>query len=277
MNFESTLTIANKVSFHYDHHHCHHHHHHHHHHHYQRHHYDGLQPQYAIINNDTNLKTIEVSITHTNQNFSAIGLLNSFHAFTVPGDVRDDAEVIDGHRRDEDFDDFKGVIDTGVGYTFLRPNPQATAFNFGFYDSFEDILRRIKDALTSPVVYSTHDEDSDEIVYHMKRDPVKMNKTSTVKVIDGHKVEINDTQYNNKNSHFRVRVINIRPLDDDVKVGEANDTVKTVTSGPDTIKNRSNVTTPGSEEESDERREPLEKKPQDNEIRGNIDSNEVKL
>ncbi|KAL9928168.1 virus-induced RNA 1 [Glossina fuscipes fuscipes] len=200
--------------------------------------------------------------------------LNFALASPVPGDVRDDAEVIDGHRRDEDFDDFKGVIDTGVGYTFLRPNPQATAFNFGFYDSFEDILRRIKDALTSPVVYSTHDEDSDEIVYHMKRDPVKMNKTSTVKVIDGHKVEINDTQYNNKNSHFRVRVINIRPLDDDVKVGEANDTVKTVTSGPDTIKNSSNVTTPGSEEESDERREPLEKKPQDNEIRGNIDSNE---
>lgn len=64
MNFESTLTIANKVSFHYDHHHCHHHHHHHHY--YQCHHYDGLQPQYAIINNDTNLKTIEVSITHIN-------------------------------------------------------------------------------------------------------------------------------------------------------------------------------------------------------------------
>uniref|UniRef100_A0A1A9UH56 Uncharacterized protein n=1 Tax=Glossina austeni TaxID=7395 RepID=A0A1A9UH56_GLOAU len=141
MNFESTLTIANKVSFHYDHHHCHHHHHHY----YQSHHYDGLQPQYAIINNDTNLKTIEVSITHINRSASLSPvdrvvdweITLSGDIEKLPGDVRDDAEVIEGHRRDEDFDDFKGVIDTGVGYTFLRPNPQATAFNFGFYDSFE--------------------------------------------------------------------------------------------------------------------------------------------
>lgn len=204
--------------------------------------------------------------------------MNIALASPVPGDKRNDAEVINGHRPDDDFDDFKGVIDTGAGYPFLRPNPQAFSFNFGFYDTFEDILRRIKETLSAPGLYPNSDESSDEIVHHFKIDPSKINRTSTVKVVDGHKVEINDSQYNNNNSLFRVRVINIRPIDDDdEKVGETNGNVNTVTSGPDTIKNRSNVTSRGSEEESNERREPLEKKTADNEIHGNIDSNEVKL
>lgn len=61
----------------------------------------------------------------------------------------DDAEVIDVPRRhsnddsdessvgEPDFKDFRGVIDTGVGYPFLQPHPLPFSFNLGFFDAFE--------------------------------------------------------------------------------------------------------------------------------------------
>uniref|UniRef100_A0A1B0GGM5 Uncharacterized protein n=1 Tax=Glossina pallidipes TaxID=7398 RepID=A0A1B0GGM5_GLOPL len=116
MNFESTLTIANKVSFHYDHRHCHHHHHHHHHY-YQRHHYDGLQPQYAIINNDTNLKTIEVSITHINPRVSQNCVLPEEITHNATVDVN--FKIYDSVRRQ--------MPDNEVGKTTKFPVPTANS------------------------------------------------------------------------------------------------------------------------------------------------------
>lgn len=91
------------------------------------------------------------------------------------------------------------------------------------------------------------------------------------KVVDGHKVEVNETVYGDANSVFKVRVVNIRPLEDGETVEETETKdIKPVTQGP-------NAKNPNAESnESDEKREPLEKKPLDNEIRGNIDEPEVK-
>lgn len=85
-------------------------------------------------------------------------------------------------------------------------------------------------------------------------------------MVDGHKVEVNETVYGDANSVFKVRVVNIRPLEDGETVEETETKdIKPVTQGPNAESN-----------ESDEKREPLEKKPLDNEIRGNIDEPEVK-
>lgn len=52
---------------------------------------------------------------------------------------QDDAEVIRVPQRrpvqDPDFTDFKGVIDTGSTYPFLREEP--SSFNLGIFDSFD--------------------------------------------------------------------------------------------------------------------------------------------
>lgn len=216
----------------------------------------------------------------------------------------DDAEIIDVPRKpaargDDEFHDFKGVIDTGSGYPFLIPEPHPFSLSLGFFDTFEDIFRRLHSRLWPLELPgaggdSSEDNSSGEATSLFNVDPKKANTTSTVKIVDGHKIEINDTVYGDKNSVFKVRVVNIRPLDSGEEAGEgatqqpAVTSVPHTTSVPDTSAPVTNVPlssvpvtsgpkSPNENEASDERREPLEeKKPEENEIKANIDDPEVK-
>ncbi|XP_004521668.1 uncharacterized protein LOC101453679 [Ceratitis capitata] len=202
--------------------------------------------------------------------------------FGLPaGSPSDDAEVIDVPRRqganrrgydedsdegsagETDFRDFKGVIDTGVGYPFLQPHPLPFSFNLGFFDAFEDIFQRLRNQLWSQAL-----PDGETI---SSLDPSKGNTTSTVKVVDGHKIEVNETVYGDGDNLFKVRLVNIRPIGSDEDVAE---TPEANANGPNPV---TSAPTKGAEEsESDERREPLEKNSYENEIKRNIDEPEVK-
>ncbi|XP_037708588.1 uncharacterized protein LOC119546402 isoform X3 [Drosophila subpulchrella] len=211
--------------------------------------------------------------------------------FTLPArnDPQDDAEVIKVPSRpqpESDFHNFRGVIDTGSGYPFLQPNP--SSFNLGFFDSFDDLFRRLRTRLW-PVVGSESGEDgatlkgdsddsSDDsgsgfsfgLRPLIPLDPKNANTTSTVKIVDGHKVEINETVYGDSNSVFKVRLVNVRPLESGEEVaqgvhtsgGDFKPAVSPSTSAPST-----KVGEFDDEEDEDDRREPLEKQPQDNEVR----------
>lgn len=94
-------------------------------------------------------------------------------------------------------------------------------------------------------------------------------------VVDGHKVEINETTYGGENSLFKVRLVNVRPLEsgEEVVEGITNNQgeFKPVSSpSTDSPPKRSEL------DESDEqgRREQIEKLPQDNEVR---DIDELKV
>ncbi|KAH8260831.1 hypothetical protein KR038_004966, partial [Drosophila bunnanda] len=203
---------------------------------------------------------------------------------------QDDAEVINVPSRpqtESDFHNFRGVIDTGSGYPFLQPNP--SGFNLGFFDSFDDLLRRLRTRLL-PVIGTDSTEDgaaddsSDSSVglgsgfsLGLPLTPLSSkdgNTTSTVKVVDGHKVEINETVFGNTNSVFKVRLVNVRPLDSGEEVAEG---VHTSGGGFQPAKGPATSAPPPAksagqgefddEVEEDGRREPLEKQPKDNEVR----------
>lgn len=93
-------------------------------------------------------------------------------------------------------------------------------------------------------------------------------------VVDGHKVEINETVFGNTNSVFKVRVVNVRPLDSGEEVAEGVHTNgggfqpanSPATSAPPPAKSAGQGEF-DDEVEEDGRREPLEKQPKDNEVR----------
>ncbi|XP_026834642.1 uncharacterized protein LOC6543049 isoform X1 [Drosophila erecta] len=205
--------------------------------------------------------------------------------FTLPArnDPQDDTEV-DKVQPESDFNNFSGVIDTGSGYPFLQPHP--SSLNVGFFDSFDDIFRRLRARLW-PVIASDSGEDgaartgafddsSDGSIAGSlfglppinPLDSQKANTTSTIKVVDGHKVEINETVYGDSNSVFKVRLVNVRPLESGEEVaqgvhtsgGDFQPAVNPSTSAP------SKKFEEFDEEDDDDRREPLEKQPQENEV-----------
>lgn len=138
-------------------------------------------------------------------------------ALSLPaGNPNDDAELINTSNISENssqddvetnFKNFQGVVDTGVGdpyytYTF---NP------YSFFDYFQDTLRRLRDGIERKI-WAQAEADKDLLPL----DATKPNSTSVVEVIDGHKIEINETVYSNNNDGnavFKVRIIQIRPLD----------------------------------------------------------------
>nr|XP_017012110.1 uncharacterized protein LOC108067549 isoform X1 [Drosophila takahashii] len=210
---------------------------------------------------------------------------------TLPArnDPQDDAEVIKVPSRpqpESDFHNFRGVIDTGSGYPFLQPNP--SSFNVGFFDSFDDLFRRLRTRLW-PVVGSESGEDgasrtgdsddsSDDngsgfpfgVRPLIPLDSKKANTTSTVKIVDGHKVEINETVYGDSNSVFKVRLVNVRPLESGEEVAQGVHTSGgdfQPAAAPSTSAPSTKVGEFDDEEDEDDRREPLEKQPQDNEVR----------
>ncbi|KAH8338701.1 hypothetical protein KR074_007724, partial [Drosophila pseudoananassae] len=217
-----------------------------------------------------------------------------FRFLSARNNPQDDAEVIDVPSRpqsDPNFHNFRGVVDTGSGYPFLQSNP--SSFNEGFFNSFDDLFRRLRTRLW-PVIGSDSGEDgaaagtddsSDDSgsgfafglrpLIPIPRIPLSTengNTTSTVKVVDGHKVEINETTYGDTNSIFKLRVVNVRPLDSGEEVAEGVHSdggkfLPAAAAGPSTT---SGPPTKGGEfdDEVDEgRREPLEKQPRENEVR----------
>ncbi|KAH8391542.1 hypothetical protein KR200_009437, partial [Drosophila serrata] len=210
--------------------------------------------------------------------------------FPAGSNPQDDAEVINVPSRpqtESDFHNFRGVIDTGSGYPFLQPNP--SGFNLGFFDSFDDLFRRLRTRLWPVIGTDSADDgaadDSDESSVGLGSgfslglpltplNPKDGNTTSTVKVVDGHKVEINETVFGNTNSVFKVRVVNVRPLDSGEEVAEG---VHTNGGGFQPAKGPATSAPPPAksagqgefddEVEEDGRREPLEKQPKDNEVR----------
>ncbi|KAM8717322.1 hypothetical protein ACLKA7_004082 [Drosophila subpalustris] len=214
--------------------------------------------------------------------------LASSGVLTLPArnSPQDDAEVISVPQRrpvsaatDTDFDDFKGVIDTGAGYPFLQPNP--SAFNLGFFDSFDDIFRRLRTRLWPVTVGSDESEagsgdSASETGFPLgfglraltPLDTKNGNTTSTVKVVDGHRLEINETVYGDSNNVFKVRLVNVRPLESGEEVIEGvinnNGEIKPESS-PSTSAPPKRSELDDSDEE--DRREPLEKQPRDNEVR----------
>ncbi|XP_062121501.1 uncharacterized protein LOC133835533 [Drosophila sulfurigaster albostrigata] len=202
--------------------------------------------------------------------------------FTLPArsSPQDDAEVIP----DTDFRDFKGVIDTGADATpFLQPSPSAV----NFLNSFDDIFRRLRTRLWPVTLDSEESGSGDDgfaagfpLRFGLSNlnpvDPKNGNTTSTVKVVDGHRLEINETVYGDENSHFKVRLVNVRPLEsgEEVVEGITHDngdfkpanSASPVTSAPP---KRSEL-----DESDEDRREPLEKQTRDNEVR-DIDEPQV--
>ncbi|KAH8319021.1 hypothetical protein KR067_004091, partial [Drosophila pandora] len=206
---------------------------------------------------------------------------------------QDDAEVIDVPSRpqpDPNFHNFRGVIDTGSGYPFLQSSP--SSFNEGFFNSFDDLFRRLRTRLW-PAIGSDSGEDgaaagpdsSDDSgsgfafglrpLIPIPKIPLSTengNTTSTVKVVDGHKVEINETVYGDTNSIFKLRVVNVRPLDSGEEVAEGvhSDGGKFLpapASGPSTTSGPPTRNGEFDDEVEEGRREPLEKQPRDNEVR----------
>ncbi|XP_037958805.1 uncharacterized protein LOC119688194 [Teleopsis dalmanni] len=203
--------------------------------------------------------------------------------------LTDDAEVIDVPKSqqgvDPDFKNFRGVVDTGVGYPFFQPNPNPFSLNFGFFDSFDDIFRRLRTRLWPATLSGGIDDSSEEGGNPFNIDPKNGNTTSEVKIVDGHRVEVNETRYGDKNSVFKVRIVNIRPLESGEDVTNTNTNTntdvntETRTNGqsPVTTAPKTNKVNDDDDDESDERREPLAKKPNENEIpKGNLDDPEVK-
>lgn len=154
-------------------------------------------------------------------------------------DASDDAEYIVvplSHHRPtfynrypSSFEGFDGVVDTGDFAPIpARPVyfPSYNPFSWHLSGYLDDLLKRVRDrfagswnpfyggefAPSGPGVWPVEiPDDSSE--------DGATNSTSTVKVIDGHKVVINDTYYTKKTefgtSIFKVRVIDVKPTDGD--------------------------------------------------------------
>lgn len=153
-------------------------------------------------------------------------------------DASDDAEYIVvplSHHRPtyynrypSSFEGFDGVVDTGdFAPVPARPVyfPSYNPFSWHLSGYLDDLLKRVRDRFSgswNPFYGGDYLPSGPgffpvEIPDDSSEDGVT-NTTSTVKVIDGHKVVINDTYYTKKTefgtSIFKVRVIDVKPTDD---------------------------------------------------------------
>lgn len=118
-------------------------------------------------------------------------------------DPNDDAEIVDVVNSETNADqDYQ---------SFLVPIPP-----YSFFETIEEYFRSLRQKLLTRFI---------DIGDALDLDPSKGNSTSTIEVINGHKIEINNTVYADKSENgdevFKVRVVQIRPLD----VEEANDSI----------------------------------------------------
>lgn len=131
------------------------------------------------------------------------------------------------NRYPSSFDSFDGIVDTD---DFPHPGqspvffPSVNPFTWQFSSYLDDLVKRLRDRFSGswnpfyggsdfshsgPGVWPIEipDDDSSE--------DTQTNSTSTVKIIDGHKVIINDTYYTKKTEYgtsvYKVRVIDVKP------------------------------------------------------------------
>uniref|UniRef100_A0A7G3AX83 Putative salivary secreted mucin 3 n=1 Tax=Lutzomyia longipalpis TaxID=7200 RepID=A0A7G3AX83_LUTLO len=138
----------------------------------------------------------------------------------------DDAEVVvvplekqyppqkGGDGAEPDFGNFDGVIEEDIPggfFTIFRP----FSFDFGsFFSNFEETLRQFREQVANSWGNGSSfgGADGDE------SDEPKGNTTSTVQIIDGHKVIVNETTYVKKSdfgtSIIKHRTVDVQPLDD---------------------------------------------------------------
>lgn len=203
----------------------------------------------------------------------------------ISSDPSDDAEFIVvplEHQRPSyvnrypsSFEGFDGVLDTddfphagGQGGPVFFPSINPFSWQFSSY--LDDLIKRVRDRFagswnpflgggdfvpSGPGLFPIDIPDVDD-----SEEGAQTNSTSTVKVIDGHKVIINDTYYTKKTdfgtSVFKVRVIDVKPVD-----GDEGDADKPVDTG-----NRSGT---DADEEGDGKKEPTTEapsKPRDTEL-----------
>ncbi|GAB0100162.1 hypothetical protein DMENIID0001_161570 [Sergentomyia squamirostris] len=159
-----------------------------------------------------------------------ISSLTVFYVAALPAryDPDDDAEVVvvplERQKPKEDVDpnfgdNFDGVIEgeiPGGFFTIFRP----LSFDFGsFFSGFEDTLRRWREQVANSWANRPDfdEEDVDDL-------DSKGNTTSTVQIIDGHKVIVNETTYVRKTdfgtSVFKHRTVDVQPLDEEGKDAE---------------------------------------------------------
>ncbi|XP_055539106.1 uncharacterized protein LOC129726439 [Wyeomyia smithii] len=134
------------------------------------------------------------------------------------------------NRYPSSFDAFDGVLDTddfphqGQSPIFF---PSINPFTWQFSSYLDDLMRRFRDRFAgswNPFYGGSDFAPSGPGLWPIdipddSSEGGKTNTTSTVKVIDGHKVIINDTYYTKKTdfgtSIFKVRVVDVKPLDEE--------------------------------------------------------------
>ncbi|KAL5279326.1 hypothetical protein ACFFRR_003733 [Megaselia abdita] len=135
--------------------------------------------------------------------------------------LNDDAEIVivpKGQQgvaaKTEDSDE---AFFKNTGFPFTPTS--SFGFNIGFSDSFSDIFRRFHSRFNPFGATDSKEEGDDALAFPAFGLPIPEggNTTHTVQVVDGHKVEINNTVYEKKgdfgSSVFKVRIINVRPLE----------------------------------------------------------------
>uniref|UniRef100_A0A1Q3EV23 Putative salivary secreted mucin 3 n=1 Tax=Culex tarsalis TaxID=7177 RepID=A0A1Q3EV23_CULTA len=148
------------------------------------------------------------------------------------------------NRYPSSFEGFDGVLDTedfphpgGQSPVFF---PSINPFTWQFSSYLDDIIKRVRDRFAGswnpfygggdfiPSGPGLFPIDIPDVESGADGEAGQTNSTSTVKVIDGHKVIINDTYYTKKTdfgtSVFKVRVIDVQPAD-----GEESDEKSTTT------------------------------------------------
>lgn len=209
----------------------------------------------------------------------------------ISSDPSDDAEFIVvplEHQRPSyvnrypsSFEGFDGVLDTddfphagGQGGPVFFPSINPFSWQFSSY--LDDLIKRVRDRFagswnpflgggdfvpSGPGLFPIDIPDVDD-----SEEGAQTNSTSTVKVIDGHKVIINDTYYTKKTdfgtSVFKVRVIDVKPVD-----GDEGDADKPA--GADKPVDTGNRSGTDADEEGDGKKEPTTEapsKPRDTEL-----------
>jgi len=125
-----------------------------------------------------------------------------------------DAEVVivplEGPQDVFDLDD--GVVDTGYPGPYFF-NPFGNPFS-GFMSGMDDMMKRLHDQM-SQVLHRLPADNGDwkEITEG------KGNTTSTTKVINGHRVTVNETTYGDdgkdSGSFFKIRIVDVRPASEE--------------------------------------------------------------
>ncbi|XP_018574240.1 uncharacterized protein LOC108913215 [Anoplophora glabripennis] len=159
---------------------------------------------------------------------------------TSPRDIKDEVEIVPlEHNPYGD----QPIVDTGIiGY-----GPFSNPFS-GLLENLEGIMTRMRqqmDALLKrfPAIRGNSTEDIPDFPIGVGLpafgdiDLSKGNTTSVTKVIDGHKVVINETEYKKEDdfggAFFKVRIIDVRPDSSELTTNGDTEVVTTPPSVPD--------------------------------------------